>query len=142
VNARKHFHHGHDLLDRDALQGLDVCVADDVPYELEHGFRVFRDSQRPRPAIARLPATLRPSTGLQPVQDTYEAHGIDFADLRQARLADTLVFREEDQGFALGQLERQCLSSLFESSGVEASDLVEAKPEFLKLVYIYIISLG
>jgi hypothetical protein len=34
------------------------------------------------------------------------------------------------------------LSSLLKSSGVEASYLVETKPELLKLVHIYIISLG
>jgi hypothetical protein len=135
VNARKHFHHGPDLIDRHALQGFNVCVADDVQYELEHGFRVFRDCERPHPAIARSPATLRPSTGFQPVQDTYETRGIDLADLRQPRLADTLVFRKEDQGFALCQLERQCLSSLLEPSRVEASYLVETKPEFMKLIH-------
>jgi len=135
VNARKHFHHGPDLLDRHALQGFNVCVADDVPYELEHGLRVFREGESPHPAIARSRATLRPSTGFQPVQDTYETRGIDLADLRQARLADTLVFREEEHGFAFCQLERQGLSSLFKSSRVEASHLVETKREFLKSVH-------
>src|ERR1700721_1574401 len=135
VNAHKHFHHGPDLIDRYALQGFNVCVADDVPYELEHGFRVFRDCERPHPAIARSPATLRPSTGFQPVQDTYETRGIDLADLRQARLAPTPVSRKEDQGFALCQLERQCLSSLLKPSRVEAGYLVETKPEFLRLVH-------
>jgi len=135
VNARKHFHHGPDLIARHALQGFKVCDADDVQYELEHGFCVFRDCERPHPAIARPPATLRPSTGFQPVQDTYETRGINLADLRQARLADTLVFREEDQGFALCQLERQCLSSLLKPSRVEASYLVETKPDFLKFIH-------
>jgi len=140
VNARKHIHHGPDLIDRHALQGFNVCVADDVPYELEQGFRVFRDCQRPHPAIARSQATLRPSTGFQPVQDTYETRGLNLADLRQARLADTFVFREENQGFALCQLERQCLSSLLKPSRVEASYLVETKPKFLKLVHLFTLS--
>jgi hypothetical protein len=96
----------------------------------------FRDCETPNPAIARLPATLRPSDCFQPVQDTYETRGINLADLRQARLADTLVFREEDQGFALCQLERQCLSSLLKPSRVETGHLVETKPKFLKLVHI------
>ena len=102
---------------------------------IEHGFRVFRDCERPHAAIARSRATLRPSTGFQPVQDTYETRGINLADLRQARLADTLVFREDDQRFALCQLKRQRLSFLLKSSRVEASYLVETKPEFLKLVH-------
>jgi len=130
MNARKHFHHGPDLIDRHALQGFNVCVADDVPYELEHGFRVFRDCERPHPAIAGSPATLRPSIGFKPVQDTYETRGINLADLRQACLADTLVLGEEDQGLALCQFERQCLSSLLKSFRVEAGYLVETKPEF------------
>jgi hypothetical protein len=142
MNAREHFHHGPYFLDRQALQGFDVYVVDDVQYELEHGFRAFRDCERPHPAIACSRATLRPSTGFQPVQDTYEAHGINLADLRQARLADALIFREDDQRFALCQLKRQCPSSLPKSSRVEASYLVETKPELLKLVHIYIISLG
>jgi len=137
VNARKHFHDGPDLIDRHALQGFNVSVADHAPYELEQGFRVFRDCERPNPAIARSPATLHPATGFQPVQDTYETGGIDLADLRQVCLADILVFRDEDQGFALCQLERQRLSSLLKPSRVETSYLVETKSEFLTLVHTF-----
>src|SRR5580704_18071346 len=101
VNALEHLPHGPNLLGGEPLKGLNVCSADNAPDQPKNGPRVFRDCKRPHPTIAQAPATLRPSIGFQPVQDAYQTRRIDLADLRQARLADTLVFREENQRFTL-----------------------------------------
>ena len=64
-----------------------------------------------------------------------EASGIDLADLRQARLTDTLTIREHGKGLALGQCERELPRARFEPPGVEAGHVVQEKAEMLMRIH-------
>lgn len=75
--------------------------------------------------------SLHPSAAFQPIEAASERRGIDHDQLRESLLRDALVIREDGQGSALNQIQREIPRALLKVPPVETSCVEETKPQML-----------